>query len=189
MMIKEAHPPDWPQLPPTESNSTTDAQRDEDTYAPVRDAVMFSPPPPFGGQPGEDFREWLKRFNRWGLSCHYTDPRKCEILPVLLEGRAENIYDAVPKEKRGDYKALTDMLIERLQPPRLSDLRSVELHSRQQHPGEAVADYARDIQMLTRQAYPEIDTGSKGPNYETYIFEWTCFPAAHICHALRSNNF
>lgn len=76
---------------------------------------------------------------------------------MLLEGRAENIYDSVPTEVRGDYEVLTALLMERLQPPRLLDLRSVELHARQQRSGEAVAEYARNIQVLTRQAYPEID--------------------------------
>ncbi len=107
--LVEAPPPEQPVMQPTdgngsEGNGSVDALRDDNAFALVRDAVMFSPPPPFRGQPGEDFQTWLKKFNRWGLCCHYSDLRKCEILPVLLEGRAENIYDAVPKEVRGNYK-------------------------------------------------------------------------------------
>ena len=40
----------------------------EDAYGMLRDSVLFSsvsPPAPFKGLPGDDFRDWLKRFNRW----------------------------------------------------------------------------------------------------------------------------
>lgn len=135
------------------------AQREEDEkWTQVRDAVMFFPPPPFKGRQDDDFRQWLKRFNRWALCCRYDDLRKCEILPVLLEDRAEYAYDTVPREVRGDFNALTERLMEKLQPPRLSDLKSIELHSRQQRLDETVNDFAYDIQTLTRLAYPELST-------------------------------
>ncbi len=137
------------------SNGSAGAQRDDADYF-MQDAVMFSPPPPFRGLPDEDFSQWLKRFNRWALCCHYSTMRKCEILPVLLHERAEAIYDTLQPSVREDYDKLTTVLTERLQPPRLSDLKSVELHAREQRPDEAVADFAYDIQMLTRQAYPEL---------------------------------
>lgn len=141
------------QMPPEDKDPGSEPEE----LAPVPDAVMFAPPPPFRGAPGDDFNDWIKRFNRWALCCHHNKLRKCEILPVLLEGRAAHVYDAVPAIIRANFDALTDLLSERLQPPQLSDLKSVELHTREQRPGEPITDYARDIQTLTRQAYPKID--------------------------------
>ncbi len=158
VLIKELPPPPGrakQELPNSEE------QFPENNLEPIRDSMLFKPPPPFRGIPGEDFREWLKRFNRWALCCHYSQLRKCEILPVLLEGRAENVYDALPIQARGDFDALSKTLLERLQPPRLSDLKSVVLHAREQRSGEAVIDFARDIQKLTRQAYPNVDTSGQ----------------------------
>ncbi len=58
--------------------------------------------------------------------------------------------------ERANFNALITALKTKFKPAQLSDLRSVELHSRSQGPKESVADFAQAIQKLMKQAYPEV---------------------------------
>ncbi len=71
-------------------------------------------------------------------------------------GPAEQTYETTTQPERQNFDALITMLKTKFKPAQLSDLRSVELHSRFRGPKEAVAEFAQAVQILTKQAYPEV---------------------------------
>lgn len=111
---------------------------------------------PFSGTIGENFEDWIKHFERLAQANRWEDDRKRDVLPFYLRGGAETIYDEIPQDNRRTYNNLINELRAKLRPSQLSDLRSVELHSRSQGPRESVAEYSQAIAKLTKQAYPEV---------------------------------
>ncbi len=116
---------------------------------------------PFHANISDNFDEWLKRFNRLAQANNWADNRKKNILPYYLVGSAEQTYDNTTQAEHATFAALVTALKEKFKPAQLSDLRSVELHSRFQGAKESVGDFAQAIQKLTKQAYPEVEDAAR----------------------------
>jgi len=111
------------------------------------------------GRSGDNFDIWLDRFDRYGQALEWTDNYKRTVLPTFLRGPAEIVFNGIPADRRSNltYNQLTDFLRSRFNPAHTMELRSAELHTRRQHIGEPVQDYAINIQRLTMEAYPDVD--------------------------------
>jgi len=112
----------------------------------------------FYGRTGENFHIWLDRFNRFAQASNWTTDDQRRILPMYLRDAAEVILNGIPPADRTamDFDQLVAALRARFNVAHVAELKSSQLRSRRQLPGESVLDYSVSIQQLTSEVYAEL---------------------------------
>ncbi len=121
--------------------------------------TSFTQLDPFRGRLGDDFSQWIRRFEDVAIASNWNDARRLQILPALLVENAHEIYHAIPVANRGTYNALNTALTDRLQPAENRLFKATELHARRQGVYESGDGNSSEIRCLARgaySAYPDI---------------------------------
>ncbi len=111
---------------------------------------------PFHGRLGNDFDQWLARFDAVARACNWTENRQIQIIPAMLTENAHEIYLSLPDADKTDFQRFRAALSRLLQPAENRRFRAAELHARKQGPAESAEDYASSVQRLARGAYSHL---------------------------------
>ena len=111
--------------------------------------------PRFSGERSEDgaFERWTKKLARHAELERWTKWEKLLQLELYLSGRAEQLYEVLPAEKKTSFSKAVEALGHRLQPVKSEALLSAQLIRRKQRPMESVDEYAHNFEALFEQSY------------------------------------
>lgn len=134
------------------------------SYMPAHDAFKR-----FSGSISEDVVSYLKAYDRWAKPQGWGEPRKAEILPVYLTGRALAFYETQSDTVRNDYKLLCKSLTDRFSPKLGREIALEALKNRVQGFKETSQELADDISRLARQAFAGENYTKEGKDELTKI--------------------
>lgn len=109
----------------------------------------------FSGEDGQDFRQWVKRFEC--AVATIPDVKKEQILPSRLSGSAFTIWDSLPSDQKLDFDVVKQALLSVFgQATYLSNFRSC-ISARTRMPDEPLEVYAAALSTLVAEAFPKYD--------------------------------
>ena len=158
--------------PPTQTGNT-DLQPRPTPPAPLADVTTaYSallahqlPLQKYSGEPtasdGETFRDWKDQFELVAGACKWDSQAKLVNLVTRLRGQAYAFYRSCTPPQRSSYDALIGELSKRFTPVRIQAIESSLFHERKQKPSETVDDYAQDLRVLFKRAYPLAQQGTQ----------------------------
>ena len=117
--------------------------------------LILSKAKPFSGAHGQNWNQWVNRFEAQTAS--FSDADRTQCLVALLGERALDSYASLPDKVKASYSETKAALAARYG----SDVgilqAQAELAWVMQGPGESVVDFADRIRLLGRAAYPRAD--------------------------------
>ena len=117
--------------------------------------LILSKGKPFSGAQGQNWNQWVNRFEAQTAS--FSDADRIQCLVALLEEKALDSYASFPDKVKTSYSGTRAALAARYG----SDIgilqAQAELAGIMQGPGESVVDFADRIRLLGRAAYPHAD--------------------------------
>ena len=99
-----------------------------------------------------------------------------DVLPALLRDRAADFWEELPADTQKSYHHTKEALLEHFLPPEARHMYYTDLYNRIQRRREPVADFARAIQDMIRQAYSTMSAADQ---------DILC--CEHFLHGLRPN--
>ena len=122
--------------------------------APVAGVVRTSIPRPSKFTGRGDVALWFKRFELYAKRARIPSEEWAEELLLLLEDEPFRLVSLSVSE---DYESVKKRLRERFAPEGNEIEWQQRLQSRSQGRGEALEDFAGDLQRLAEKAYPDLD--------------------------------
>jgi len=102
-------------------------------------------PPQFQGRAGENFTEWLSKFNHYCDFQNWKDAKKLSAIPLSLTGMAWDFYSNLPATKKETYTALTHELTQKYDTTNLRWVDEQNLLSRKMGLNEPLETFLEDI--------------------------------------------
>ena len=119
--------------------------------------VNLPPLPTFSGDESkgdeDSFDRWIRKLEKYAELEQWSDREKLLQLELRLKGRAEQVFNVLPKESVCDFSTAVDSLRKRLAPVRREALLSAQLIKRKQKHTESVDQYAQDFETLFDRSY------------------------------------
>ncbi len=119
---------------------------------PMGSGLPYNKLDPFTGKMDKDFNAWRDQYDLYALTHSWPEATKLLVLPMCLQGNAQDAYRGLDDATKADWGLLCAALERCFHPASVSRFKRVELMHRQQQPGEPVLDYATVIQHLSRGA-------------------------------------
>ena len=126
--------------------------------APAAAVVRTSIPRPSKFTGRGDVALWFKRFKLYAKRARIPSEEWAEELLLLLEDEPFRLVSLSDSE---DYESVKERLRERFAPDGNEIEWQQRLQSRSQERGEALEDFAGDLQRLAEKAYPDLDGGQR----------------------------
>jgi len=102
-------------------------------------------PPQFQGRAGENFSEWLAKFNHYCDFQNWKDGKKLAAIPLSLTGMAWDFYSNLPAPNKATYAALTQALTQKYDTANLKWVDEQNLLSRKMGQNEPLETFLEDI--------------------------------------------
>ncbi|MCP3662436.1 MAG: hypothetical protein GY696_08085, partial [Gammaproteobacteria bacterium] len=113
--------------------------------------------PTFSGTGDQDFRQWIKTFERANRACKVTSSADLlSTLDVYLTGPAARVFLNVQNLGVNTYDGMKRQLEEQFKSSALVRNASVSFMNRVQQPTERIVEYATVLFELAEESYPEI---------------------------------
>ncbi len=113
--------------------------------------------PLFSGTGDQDFRTWIRLFERSARACKVTSTIDLmNVLDVFLSGPPARVFQNVQKLGVNTYEGMKTQLAEQFGRNALVSDASRSFMSRTQKVGERIIEFATDLCGLAEEAYPEI---------------------------------
>ena len=120
----------------------TDPESVQERQAPASAPLLARPvviPDPFGGDEGQQFKDWLANFELCaGLNAWNEDTRR-KFLIVRFRGTAQEIYNNLDEATQTNYVQLKTAPIDQLDPAAQENRFRTEFRARRQRHGETIA--------------------------------------------------
>ncbi|MCP3668141.1 MAG: hypothetical protein GY696_37585 [Gammaproteobacteria bacterium] len=136
-------------------------------FAPSQQAVQSKIPgmsmklpievPLFSGTGDQEFRTWIKLFERSTRACKVTAPADLlSSLDVYLTGPAARVFQNVQERGVNTYEGMKMQLAEQFKSSALVRNASMSFLNRTQRVGERVVEFATDLWNLADEAYSDV---------------------------------
>ncbi|MCP3663440.1 MAG: hypothetical protein GY696_13280, partial [Gammaproteobacteria bacterium] len=113
--------------------------------------------PTFSGTGDQDFRRWIRLFERMTRACKVTSSLDLlQVLDVYLAGPAARVFLNVQKQGVNTYEGMKTQLAKQFQSSALVRNASITFMNRVQKPTERIVEYATDLFDLAEESYPDI---------------------------------
>lgn len=109
-------------------------------------------PPKFAGNADESLDQWIKDINEYAQCVQWAETQKLSSLPMLLSGRARQVYQDLPPNDKTSWNNAMSKLQESFGLDTSSDILTFQRLDRMQGRSESVRDYAKDIIQRLRDA-------------------------------------
>ena len=118
-------------------------------------------PETFSGDEGQDFHQWVKRFEVAVDSVDSSSAQKHSILPSRLSGSAFTVWENIPESDKKDFEKVKTVLSEVFgRTTYLTNFRSC-ITARSRLPLEPIEVFAAAISTLVGEAFPKYDEEAK----------------------------
>jgi hypothetical protein len=101
--------------------------------------------------------EYVRYFDKVAAVNQWKDDEKCLFLAVSLEGRAADVHEAIPDDKKKKFSSLCKAISAKLEPIERVDLHKTAFRARMRKDAEPIEALCHDIKVLVTQAYPNAD--------------------------------
>ena len=101
-------------------------------------------PAPFTGDPTENINEFLEKFNTYCDFVRYNDAKRCDLLPMLLTGRALSWFRSLPRTGRS-WNETEKLVKDKYGPSAIGYVQQSILLEKIQGSTESVKKYADDV--------------------------------------------
>lgn len=102
-------------------------------------------PPKFSGNGEESLDQWIRDIDEYSICVKWTPTQKLASLPMLLRGRARQVFQDLPPEDKSTWTASMDKLQDVFGMDTSSDILMFQRLDRVQKSTETVREYAKDI--------------------------------------------
>lgn len=116
-------------------------------------------PPTYDGT--TELNSYITQFEMTSELNDWSYEKKALQLAVSLRGRAAEILNDIPTDRRRDYNLIIENLVDRFQPQNQRKLHVAKLRARIRRRNESLDDLANDIKKMTRLAYPDLSMKCK----------------------------
>lgn len=110
------------------------------------------PPPKFAGTAEESLDQWLMDIDEYAICVKWSESQKVSSLPLLLHGRAKQIYQDLPTTAKSSWPSVLHKLEESFGIDAATNILTFQKLDRAQGQNESVRDYAKDLLQRLRNA-------------------------------------
>ena len=103
------------------------------------------PPPTFEGKATENLKAWKEEIQQYSDYMGWTELQKVKAVPLLLQGRAKQVFQELNMDERMIWKKITQVLDQAFGHDSSSQLLTFHNINRMQKAGESVHVYAHDL--------------------------------------------
>ena len=120
----------------------------------------------------ETVEDWLDQLDIMAGVFSWREDAKLMHLVSRLKGAALAYYRTCPPETKRSYALLKEALLKRFTPVHVQAVQGALFYERSQKPTETVDQYAQELRLLFRKAFPKIerDSGEEGEKILTFRF-------------------
>ena len=119
--------------------------------------VVFiqSTPPSFEGNQGDDFLNWIDRFDAWCAVHAPSQNDRLKLFPTVLGGPAFTVYRELAPDRKDNYDRVKADFTAAFSSETYIEAFRAELTTRGRKPNENLVVYAGELRRLVRRAYPK----------------------------------
>ena len=110
------------------------------------------PPPKFAGTAEESLDQWLMDIDEYATCVKWSESQKVSSLPLLLSGRAKQIYQDLPTAAKSSWPSVLLKLEETFGIDAATNILTFQKLDRVQGQYESVRDYSKDLIQRLRNA-------------------------------------
>ena len=129
-----------------------EAVRGSSSQAPVVARAPAFEPPTFSGKVDESLDQWFRDLDEYASCVHWTTAQKVAAMPMILQGRARQIWQDLSQQERSDWNFVADVLKGHFGDDLSTTFLNFERLGRKQKRNESVRDYAEELSRRMRLA-------------------------------------
>ena len=127
-------------------------------------------PEVFSGEEGQDFHQWIQRFELASEVIPGANEKKHILLPARLSGAAFIVWEGLTEESKKNYQTIKDKLSQVFGRSQYLQSFRTCITARKRHTNEPLEVFASAIITLVEQAFPKYDAAAKeGESFRRFV--------------------